>query len=86
MLIYSFKQKKILFDPKNGGKKSSLLSLQSKKENGEHLNLLATTVGAQSIAHLVQNYIISLNSISGHRCPRELCFFFGLKIFDRRRV
>jgi hypothetical protein len=32
-------------------------------------------VGAQSIAHLGQNYANSSNSISGHRCPRELWFF-----------
>ncbi len=44
------------------------------------------TVGAQSIAHLGQKYANSLNSISGHRCPRELWFFFVWKILDRRRV
>jgi len=33
------------------------------------------TVGAQSIARLRQNYDHWLNSISGHRCPRKLCFF-----------
>jgi hypothetical protein len=41
-----------------------------------------STVGAQSIAHLAQNYASSLNSISGHRCPRELCFF----LFERSLI
>jgi hypothetical protein len=40
------------------------------------------TVGAQSIAQLAQNYANSLNSISGHRCPRELCFF----LFERSSI
>jgi hypothetical protein len=40
------------------------------------------TVGAQSIAHLAQNYACSLNSISGHRCPRELWFF----LFERSLI
>ncbi len=40
------------------------------------------TVGAQSIAHLAQNYANSLNSISGHRCPRELWFF----LFERSSI
>jgi hypothetical protein len=36
---------------------------------------LMSTVGAQSIARLGQNCANSLNSISGHRCPRDLWFF-----------
>jgi hypothetical protein len=40
------------------------------------------TVGAQSIAHLAENYANSLNSISGHRCPRELWFF----LFERSSI
>ncbi len=40
------------------------------------------TVGAQSIAHFVQNYFISLNSIFGHRCTRELWFL----LFERSSI
>jgi hypothetical protein len=39
-------------------------------------------VGAQSIARLRQNYDHWLNSISGHRCPRKLCFF----LFERSLI
>ena len=40
------------------------------------------TVGAQSIARFVQNYFISLNSIFGHSCTRELWFF----LFERSSI
>jgi hypothetical protein len=49
---------------------------------GGSLLLCVSTVGAQSIARFVKNYFISLNSISGHRCTRELWFF----LFERSSI
>jgi hypothetical protein len=61
MLRYSFKRKKLLFDPKNNRKKSRLLSLQFKEENGERLktscNVNAVEAGRKLKVHYLNSKI-----------------------------